>query len=97
MTDTMPSEQTSPPLKALLLRLRKSAKLTQQALADASGLTRLEVLALERGKNKGTSHRVHLGLARAYGVTVETFDAYLDGEIDLPSIIEARQPIERAA
>lgn len=97
MTDTMPSEQTDSGFATLLRPLRKAAKLTQQTLADAAGLTRLEIVNLEGGRNRGTRHRIHTGLAHAFGVTVETLDAYLDGKIDLPDLLERRQPIQDVA
>ena len=41
---------------------------TPQELADRAGLDRVEVNAVERGRNKATSARIRDGLARAFGV-----------------------------
>jgi len=41
---------------------------TQQELADKAGIDRVEVNALERGRNKGSSARIRGGLAKAFGI-----------------------------
>jgi transcriptional regulator with XRE-family HTH domain len=48
---------------------------TQQELADKAGLDRVEINAIENGRNKGSSHRVRDGLARAFGVPLATVAA----------------------
>lgn len=49
-------------------RKRIERKWTQDELAERAGLDRVEVNAVERGRNKGTSSRIRDGLARAFGV-----------------------------
>jgi transcriptional regulator with XRE-family HTH domain len=44
---------------------------TQQELADKAGLDRVEINALENGRNKGSSSRIRDGLAKAFGIRAE--------------------------
>lgn len=44
---------------------------TQQQLADAAGLNRVEANALETGRNKGSTLRIRVALARAFGIHVD--------------------------
>src|SRR5689334_16601352 len=48
---------------------------TQDQLAELAGLRRVEVNAVERGRNKGTSARVREGLAKAFGVPAKNLAA----------------------
>jgi transcriptional regulator with XRE-family HTH domain len=53
------------------VKLKRAEKdWTQQELADAAGLDRVEINAIEKGRNKGSSHRVRKALAKAFGVPV---------------------------
>ena len=53
-----------------LKRHRRSADLTQQALADIVGVTRQTILSIERGRYR-PSVELALELARAFGLPVE--------------------------
>jgi transcriptional regulator with XRE-family HTH domain len=65
----MGAEQHFP---ARLRELREAAGLTQQALADASGLTREGVAQLETGRRSPTWATV-LALASALGIKTDSF------------------------
>lgn len=64
---------------------------TQEQLAERAGIDRVEVNALERGRNKGTSTRIRDGLARAFeihpaevGGGERPAEEHRDAEPDLP-------------
>ncbi len=57
-------------LRNHLKRHRRSADLTQQALADIVGVTRQTILSIERGRYR-PSVELALELARAFGLPVE--------------------------
>lgn len=65
----------------LLTVLRKRAKLTQQDVADRSGLTRVEVARVEGGWNAASSGRMRTGFAKAFKLWPETVDALLEGKL----------------
>ena len=73
-------------LGTLLRRLRMEKKLTQGQIAEASGLSRVQIAYLETGKRGGgrAGWETITGLARAFGVAAE----------DLVKMIEAEQPAE---
>jgi transcriptional regulator with XRE-family HTH domain len=58
-------------LKDWVKRERDRRGWTQQKLADEAGLDRVEVNALENGRNKGSTTRIRAGLAKAFGITIE--------------------------
>ena len=76
-TDTDPAPT---PASRAVKRLRLERGWTQVALAAASGLDRVEVSNLETGRNLGTSARVQLGLARAFGLPAERIAELLAGK-----------------
>lgn len=62
---------TGTPIDNLIRRLRfEHGEMTQQALADACGITRQTVIALEAGKY-APSLELAFRIARAFGVGVE--------------------------
>jgi putative transcriptional regulator len=68
------------PIKNNIRRLRFDAdEMTQQALADAIGVTRQTVLAIERGKYS-PSLEVAFKIAAVFGVKLEDVFSYLPQE-----------------
>lgn len=67
--------------------LRADAGLTQKALADRAGVDRIEIIGLEKGRNKGKSARMRDALARAFGLTHEDMTATLTGELAIAEAI----------
>ena len=60
------------PFASRLRDLRRSRGLTQQALADAAGLTNVHVSRLERGsRGAGIRHETLRRLAQALGVGID--------------------------
>jgi hypothetical protein len=66
--------------------------MTQAHVADQSDglLDRVLVNKIEKGRNQGTSQRVHAGIARAFGLTLEELTAYVEGRIGLKEIRDAK-------
>jgi putative transcriptional regulator len=62
-----------------LKRHRRSAELTQQALADIVGVTRQTIISIERGRYR-PSIELALELARAFGLPVEELFELTEGE-----------------
>ena len=50
---------------------RKAANMTQEELAQKSGVSRGTIWALENGKTYGTNSKTLLKIARAFGTTVD--------------------------
>jgi transcriptional regulator with XRE-family HTH domain len=59
--------------------VRQALGLTQEQVGDAAGLGRGEVSKIEAGDNAATSWRIRAGLARAFGVDVQTLSDCIDG------------------
>lgn len=57
--------------KIRVLRAALGAGVTQERLAELCGLTRVEVVQLETGKNKASSYATRLALARGVDVPVD--------------------------
>jgi transcriptional regulator with XRE-family HTH domain len=74
-------------LGRMLQRLRAEKKITQEQLADASGVSRTQIARLESGaQGKGQqSWRTITGLARAFGLSAEKFMAMLEAEPAKPA------------
>jgi transcriptional regulator with XRE-family HTH domain len=69
-------------LGRMLQRLRAEKKITQEQLAEASGLSRTHIAHLETGKRGSGRHgwETITGLARAFGLSAEKFMAMLEAE-----------------
>lgn len=50
---------------------REAAKMTQEELAEKSGISRGTIVALESGTEKNTTSKTLVAIAKALGVTVE--------------------------
>lgn len=73
--------------------LRERLGLSQEKLAAAAQLSRVEVVKAESGANKMTSFRMRTGFARAFGMSVEQFEAFICGELDVEGALGiAREP-----
>src|SRR5437016_564880 len=75
--------------------LRKGLGLTQEQLADAGGLRRVEVVRVETGGNKASSHAIRKGLARGFGLSREELDALLDDQLGVADALRlsTREPV----
>lgn len=51
--------------------LREMRKMTQERLAELSGVSRVTIIALEKGKTKVTTTKTLLKIANALGITVD--------------------------
>lgn len=54
-----------------IAEIRKNKKMTQQDLAKKAGISRVTLSLLETGKQKGTSTKTILAIAKALGVSVD--------------------------
>jgi transcriptional regulator with XRE-family HTH domain len=77
-----------PTFGGLLKQYRGEKNLTQQALADLSGLTQAEIARFEKGHQNPAWVTVHR-IAKALGVTCEAFAAAAETEA-----AEARRPAQ---
>lgn len=71
-------------------KLRDVVGMSQEDVADAGGIDRLDVQQFEKG-NKHNSHKVRRGLARGMNLTQDDLDDYLDGLISLEEAILRRR------
>jgi transcriptional regulator with XRE-family HTH domain len=72
--------------------LRKAAGFaSQEALADAAGIERIEVNRVETGKNVLTSADLRASFARALDLDVADLTDYLDGTLSLTEVLVRRQ------
>lgn len=87
----MPDDR--PTRSSALKQLRESLKLTQEQLAERTDgqLTRIDIVHLETGKNKGSTARVRTALAKALHLTLDQVAALLErGEMpdpDAPAVV----------
>lgn len=51
--------------------IRESQNMTQEELAEKSGISRVTISAMENGVNRNTTSKTLLCLARALGVTID--------------------------
>ena len=83
-------------LKERVRALRKGTGQTQEQLADAGGLERVEVVNVESGRNQLTSVRVLRGLALGFGISVDDMIALVDGTLPVEDAL-ARRGRQRSA
>lgn len=77
-------------LKERVRALRAALKMTQEQLADASGLDRVEVSNLEVGRNQATSTRILKGLARGFGLDLQAMSDFVDGALSVEEAVQLR-------
>ena len=70
--------------------LRVALKLTQEQLADRSGLERVEISNLESGRNQATSTRILKGLARGFELSLQDMSDVIDGELTVDEAVRRR-------
>lgn len=90
--DTWHMDETTPGGRARALRLR--LKLSQD-LADRGGPDRTVMSKIESGAKKLQGVESRGKLARAFGLSLGDFDAYLSGQLSLDDLMESR--VEREA
>lgn len=64
--------------------------ISQGVFGERSGIGRLQVNALERGGNQGSSRAMNAKLAAAFGVSESVFSEYFDGQISFEEFKKAR-------
>jgi transcriptional regulator with XRE-family HTH domain len=79
---------------AQLLKLRKALGLSQENVSDLSGLVRSEISNAEQGKVAWRSDKLWQGLGKAFGLSREKLEDYLDGRMVLEQALAAAR--ERA-
>lgn len=78
-----------PPVSEALKRLRKERGLTQQSLADLSGVHRVTIARLESGAHRGMDLATARQLAPRLGVAVsELIEGYALGDATQPWVVE---------
>jgi transcriptional regulator with XRE-family HTH domain len=82
----MPTNPDLPSAK-LVIAVRARLGLTQDEMADRAGLDRIEILNVEKGRNKASSARIRDGLAQAIGISVEQVSAGLEGKLSPAAIL----------
>jgi transcriptional regulator with XRE-family HTH domain len=83
-----------PGIGQALRMLRLHLRWSQNDLSARTGLRRIEISAIESGRNLGSSWRVRTLLAQGLGVKKETLDPYLDGEAALDEIATKLRPAD---
>ena len=73
-------DERAPTIGDELIRLRTRAGLTQQALADAVGVSRTYITMIENGNRPVISSPVVFALSDALGVAVEHWRPYMGGQ-----------------
>lgn len=77
--------------------LRDRRRWTQAELADRSGsdtLRRAYVAKVEIGLNLATSYELRAALAKGFGLSLEEFDAYLDGRLSVDEAVRRGEEID---
>jgi transcriptional regulator with XRE-family HTH domain len=60
--------------------------MTQERLAEKADLPRTKIVEVENGDNKATSWHIRAGLARGFGVRIETVAGLLDGVLTVAEV-----------
>ena len=71
--------------------LRRLHRLTQEALAERSGLRRTEIVDIENGRNLCTSARVTAALALGFGITTDQASAVIEGVLEPSAAYKMRK------
>lgn len=87
-----PNPDTSTGPSARVRDLRAALGLTQEQVATRGGLTRTDVNKVENGRNQATSHAVHKGLARGFGLTSDDLDLFFDGSLSVQDAAARARP-----
>jgi predicted ATPase/DNA-binding XRE family transcriptional regulator len=88
------AEQPAPSFAGLLRQLRADARLTQEELAEAAGLSPRSISDLERGINRTARKDTALLLADALGLAAQVRDVFVAaarGRVSASDVIDARQ------
>ena len=85
--DTWHMDESTPAKRVKALRLHLGLS---QDLADRGGPNRTVMNKIENGGNKLSGAKSRAELARAFGVDVDTLNAYLDERIELGDVVRAR-------
>lgn len=76
-----------------MLAIRSALGLSQAQLAKRAELDRIEILNVEKGRNKASSARIRDGLARGFGLSIEETSAGLDGHLTPEDILNLIGPL----
>ena len=71
--------------------LRKALALSQDALAEQSGILRTNLSNIETGKDKFTSPETQEKLARALALSIADLLAFTHGELDIETVLTRRR------
>ncbi|MFO0651490.1 MAG: helix-turn-helix transcriptional regulator [Polyangiales bacterium] len=77
--------------------LRERRGWTQAELADRAGsdsMRRTYVAKVEIGLNQLTSYELRAALAKGFGLSLEEFDAYLDGRLSVDEVARRGEEVE---
>lgn len=86
------------PSAKLLTTLRAALGLTQARLADLAHVDRIEIIAVEKGRNKASSARMRDGLARAFGLSASVMSKGLEGILAPDDVLKlVRKPARKKA
>lgn len=85
----MPKQTTLPGVQVYALRALH--RLTQEALANRSGLRRTEIIEIEKGRNQCTSARVVGALAAGFALTMPQVEDLLKGALTPAQAYRVRQ------
>lgn len=85
--DTWHMDESTPAKRVEALRLHLGLS---QDLADRGGPNRTVMNKIENGGNELSGAKSRAELARAFGVDVDTLNAYLDERIELGDVVRAR-------
>jgi DNA-binding XRE family transcriptional regulator len=76
------------PSAAVVQALRAALSLTQKRLAALAGVNRVEIIAVEKGRNRASSVRMRDGLATAFHLTGEEMTQALTGAITVKEVLK---------
>lgn len=83
--------------RIVIRKIRQALRLSQEALAKAAGLARVEVVHVEGGKNHGTSARMRAALAKGLGLDREDVDQIFGGALGLDAALAKVEKKRKAA
>lgn len=83
--------------RVVIRKIRQALGLSQEALAKAAGLARVEVVHLEGGKNQGTSARMRSAIAKGLGLDRADVDEIFAGAFGVGAALRKIEKNRKAA